>query len=77
MTAIGAPGKVEGAASTTSLNRPTNMDFDAAANEIYVADTTNRRVAVFDAESGAFKRSWGLTGTSPIQQSTSVRTIPV
>src|SRR5262245_50273839 len=65
MTAIGAPGKVEGAASTTSLNRPTNMDFDAAANEIYVADTNNRRVVVFDAESGAFKRSWGAYGNKP------------
>jgi DNA-binding beta-propeller fold protein YncE len=65
MTAIGAPGKVEGAASTTSLNRPTNMDFDAAANEIYIADTSNRRVAVFDAESGAFKRSWGAYGNKP------------
>jgi len=65
LSQIGSAGKVEGPASTTTLNRPTNMDFDSAANEIYVADTGNRRIAVFDADSGAHKRHWGAYGNKP------------
>ena len=62
---IGTPGKMEGADSTTTLNRPSNVEFDAAANEVYVADTGNRRVVVFDAESGAYKRHFGAYGAKP------------
>jgi hypothetical protein len=62
---IGAPGKVEGPDSKTSLNRPTAMDFDAAANEVYIADTGNRRIVVFDMETGAYKRHWGAYGNKP------------
>lgn len=62
---IGAPGKIEGAESTTTLNRPANIEVDAAANEVYVADTGNRRVVVFDAETGAYKRHWGAYGNKP------------
>jgi hypothetical protein len=62
---IGAAGKMEGPASTTTLNRPTAMDFDAAANEVYVADTGNRRIVVFDMDSGAYKRHWGAYGNKP------------
>jgi DNA-binding beta-propeller fold protein YncE len=39
---------------------------DAAANEIYVADGYhNRRVIVFDADTGAYKRHWGAFGRAP------------
>jgi DNA-binding beta-propeller fold protein YncE len=62
---IGAPGKVEGPGSTMTLNRPTAMDFDAAANEVYIADTGNRRVVVFDMDTGAYKRHWGAYGNKP------------
>jgi DNA-binding beta-propeller fold protein YncE len=65
LTQIGAPGKVEGPSSTAALNRPTAMDFDAAANEIYIADTGNRRIAVFDMDTGAYKRHWGAYGNKP------------
>jgi len=62
---IGAPGKTEGPDSTTSLNAPANIEFDAAANEIYIADTGNRRVLVLDAETGAYKRHFGAYGNKP------------
>lgn len=62
---IGQPGKHEGPESRTSLNRPLGTDVDAAANEVYVADTGHRRVAVFDAATGAHKRHWGAYGQKP------------
>ncbi len=63
---IGKPGKSEGSNSTTQLGRPAHMELDAAANELYVADGYgNRRVIVFDAASGAYKRHWGAYGKRP------------
>jgi sugar lactone lactonase YvrE len=42
--------------------------LDEAANEIFIADGyLNRRVAVFDLATGAFKRAWGAYG-KPIEQ---------
>jgi len=62
---IGAPGKMEGAESQTSLNRPQAVAVDTAANEVYVADTGNRRIVVFDSETGKYKRHWGAYGEKP------------
>ena len=56
---IGAPGKMEGPDSQTTLNRPAAVAVDDAANEVYVADSGNHRVVVFDADTGAYKRHWG------------------
>ena len=53
------------AAATTprQLGRPADLEVDEAANELYVADGYgNRRVIVFDAETGAYKRHWGAYG---------------
>ena len=37
-----------------------------AANEVYVADGYgNRRVIVYDADKGTFKRMWGAYGKPP------------
>ena len=63
---IGAPGKMEGADSKTTLNGPQAVAVDEAANEVYVADSGNHRVVVFDSESGAYKRHWGAFGEKPI-----------
>jgi hypothetical protein len=50
----GAPGAGD---STTGLHRPSGVDVDAAGSEVYVADGyANRRVVVFDAATGAYKR---------------------
>jgi DNA-binding beta-propeller fold protein YncE len=63
---IGKAGRTEGSDSQTSFNRPGALAVDSAANELYVADGFgNHRVAVFDATTGAFKRSWGAYGEKP------------
>ena len=63
---LGKPGKSEGSNSTTQLGRPAHMIVDASANELYVADGYgNRRIAVFDATTLAYKRHWGAYGEKP------------
>ena len=63
---IGRAGKVEGGDSKTGLNRPAGARVDPATNEVYVADGFgNRRVVVFDADTGAYKRHWGAYGEKP------------
>jgi DNA-binding beta-propeller fold protein YncE len=59
---IGKAGAAGAVDSTTALNRPTAVAIDASANELYVADGGNRRIVVFDAETGAHKRQWGAYG---------------
>ena len=64
---IGRPGQNTGSADTKNLGRPADIFVDADAREVYVADGYgNRRVAVFDSETGAYKRSWGAYGKPPI-----------
>jgi hypothetical protein len=63
---IGKAGKTDGSNSTTGLHRPTAVEADTAAGELYVADgIVNRRIVVFDAETGAYKRHWGAYGSKP------------
>jgi DNA-binding beta-propeller fold protein YncE len=63
---IGHAGKVEGSDGKTGLNRPAGVRVDPATDEVYVADGFgNRRVAVFDADTGAYKRHWGAYGEKP------------
>jgi DNA-binding beta-propeller fold protein YncE len=63
---IGRKGKSEGSNSKTQLGRPAHMQLDTIANELYVADGYgNRRIVVFDAASGAYKRHWGAYGGVP------------
>jgi DNA-binding beta-propeller fold protein YncE len=62
---IGAPGKMDGPDSQTTLNRPAAVAVDNAANEVYVADSGNHRIVVFDSETGAYKRHWGAYGEKP------------
>src|SRR5438876_8847245 len=62
---IGTPGKMEGPDSQTTLNRPAAVAVDAGANEVFVADSGNHRIVVFDSETGAYKRHWGAYGEKP------------
>ncbi len=62
---IGHAGKVGGPNSQDLLNRPAAVAIDSAGNEVYIGDSGNRRVIVFDAGSGAFKRQWGAYGSKP------------
>ena len=59
---IGRAGQSEGSNSRAQLGRPAHMVV--AGDELFVADGYgNRRVVVFDAKSGAYKRHWGAYGT--------------
>ena len=63
---IGSPGESQGSNSTVQLGRPAHMNVDPVANEIYVADGyLNKRIAVFDSNTGAYKRHWGAYGNPP------------
>src|SRR5438552_1741612 len=56
----------KGTGDTTQLGKPAETAIDTEANEIYVADGYgNRRVIVFDATTGAYKRHWGAYGKPP------------
>jgi DNA-binding beta-propeller fold protein YncE len=62
MLTIGTPGKMDGPDSQTTLNRPTAIAYDSAANEVFIADSGNRRIVVFDADKGTYKRHWFAYG---------------
>jgi len=61
---IGHHGKSGGSNDTENLGRPAGVAV--YANEVFVADGYgNRRVIVFDADTGAYKRHWGAYGKKP------------
>jgi DNA-binding beta-propeller fold protein YncE len=63
---IGRAGQSRGNGDTQNLNQPADTFVHAATNELFVADGYgNRRVIVFDADSGRFKRMWGAFGSVP------------
>jgi DNA-binding beta-propeller fold protein YncE len=63
---IGRSGQSQGSNDTANLRRPAKVFVDPADDEVYVADGYgNRRVAVFDADTGAYKRHWGAYGNRP------------
>lgn len=63
---IGQAGKTGGSNDTKLLGRPADMAVDPETNEVYVADGYgNKRVIVFDADTGAYKRHWGAYGNKP------------
>ena len=63
---IGRAGKSRGNADTENLNQPADTFVHAATNELFVADGYgNRRIIVFDADTGGFKRMWGAFGNTP------------
>ncbi len=64
---IGEFGRgTEGSNSTQFLGQPTDVYVDPETDEAYVTDGyTNRRVIVFDASTGEYKRHWGAYGNEP------------
>ena len=63
---IGKQGTHNGSDDLDNFWQPTKIFADPAADEVYVADGYgNRRVIVFDAESGAYRRHWGAYGNPP------------
>jgi len=63
---IGEYDVTEGSASETLLGGPAGIWVDSGTNEVFVADGyRNRRVVVFDGETGAYLRHWGAYGETP------------
>jgi hypothetical protein len=63
---IGHSNQSKGDADTANLHRAADAWVHKPTNEIFVADGYgNHRVIVFDADSGAFKRTWGAFGKPP------------
>ena len=49
-----------------TLGRPADITVDPETHEVYIADGyLNRRVIVFDADTGEYKRHWGAFGNVP------------
>jgi DNA-binding beta-propeller fold protein YncE len=66
---IGAVGVNQGSHDTNSVNRPAIFITDPDADELYIADGYgNRRLIVFDSETGEYKRHWGAYGETPIDE---------
>ena len=63
---IGKHGVHNGSNDVENFWQPTKMWEDKAAGEMYISDGYgNRRVIVFDAETGKYKRHWGAYGNKP------------
>ncbi|HUM07171.1 MAG TPA: SMP-30/gluconolactonase/LRE family protein [Terriglobales bacterium] len=60
---IGKPGTKHEATTPGDFSRPTNVVVDKDGN-LYVADTFNNRIEIFDAE-GNFIRTFGKAGDGP------------
>jgi DNA-binding beta-propeller fold protein YncE len=68
---IGRSGQSKGSNDTANLGSPADISVDLAAREVYVADGyRNRRVIVFDSQTGAYKRHWGAYGKPPSDEAT-------
>ncbi len=63
---IGKPNQSKGSNDTENLRLPAKTLVDSKTNELYVADGYgNRRVIVYDAGTGKYKRHWGAYGKKP------------
>lgn len=63
---IGHANESTGNADTMNLRQPADAVVYQKTNELFVADGYgNHRVAVFDADTGKFKRMWGAFGNKP------------
>ena len=63
---IGRAGVEANSNDTTHVSRAAGVAVYPKTNELFVADGYgNRRVIVFDADTGAYKRHWGAYGNRP------------
>lgn len=64
---LGRSNQSKGNADTQNVHRAADMWVHPQTNELFVADGYgNHRVAVFDADTGAFKRMWGAFANKPV-----------
>jgi hypothetical protein len=63
---IGKHGVHNGSNDVENFWQPTKIWEDVSANEVYIGDGYgNRRVIVFDTDTGKYKRHWGAYGNRP------------
>lgn len=63
---IGTNGQKKTNQSTTNFWKPADVFVYPKTNELFAADGYgNKRIIVFDADTGAFKRMWGAFGNVP------------
>ena len=63
---IGRGGVEANSNDTTHVSRAAGVAVYPKTNELFIADGYgNRRVIVFDADTGAYKRHWGAYGKKP------------
>ena len=63
---LGRSNASGGNSDSENLHEPADAFVHPATNELFVADGYgNHRVAVFDADTGVFKRMWGAFGNVP------------
>ena len=71
---IGHAGASSGDADTANVKQAADMALYPFSNELFVADGYgNHRVAVFDATTGKFKRTWGANGGTPFNIAHAIR----
>jgi len=72
---IGHHGKTGGSNDTENVNQAAGIAVYPKTNEAFVADGYgNRRVIVFDADTGDYKRHWGAYGNKPDDAAPKTRT---
>ena len=71
---IGHAGVRVDSNDTQNMSRPAMVVVYPKTNEVFVADGYgNRRVIVFDADTGTYKRHWGAYGKNPDDKAPNVR----
>jgi DNA-binding beta-propeller fold protein YncE len=66
---VGGRNRSRGVKDTTSVHEAADCAFYQKSNEIFVADGYgNRRVIVFDGNTGKFRRMWGAFGKPPVDE---------
>jgi DNA-binding beta-propeller fold protein YncE len=66
---LGKHGVHNGSNDTENFWQPTRVFVDASTNEAYISDGYgNRRIIVFDADTGKYKRHWGAYGNKPTDE---------
>jgi DNA-binding beta-propeller fold protein YncE len=66
--------KTPNSSDIENLGSAANMFVNPKTNEVFVADGYgNRRVIVFDADTGAYKRHWGAYGNTPDDEASKKR----
>jgi len=67
---IGHGGQAKSNQNTQGFWKPTALFVYPKTNEVFVADGYgNKRIIVFDADTGAYKRMWGAFGNVPMDNS--------